>query len=461
VGTSADGVWGSRLFCGVQAATLTITTAPNPPSGARLTLLASALTQLHADAVGAVVVAVYITSLFVVAEVVFRIWSLPVEYTRKGTHVGAGLIVFAFPWLLEHTLTVTILAVSFGGILLGGRITGLLSSIHNVERRTSGAYYYPLAVLGVWLLSHGDPLLFCVPLAIMAIADTGAAIVGQRAGETTYTVMDGTRSIEGSMAFFGLAFTIVLIASAVAGQPVWPATLLVALVVAALTTAIESVSVRGSDNVGIPYAAWLALEHTERLGLEALGDWTLGMVFGVLLLLLTWTRARLDVAGGVMVFVVATLTYALGGWAWFLPILAVYGGFLIARTPDATTLERVFPTTASTVVVVLLYAHTDRQDLYVMYLTTVAASGAMGGLLIATARRWPRTLLGVAGALVPLVIAKAIQPDAHFFAPLAGATAAFAALYLFQHVNAVGRRLAISLGIAVVVWAITVSIAAR
>ena len=203
------GVSGSGLFCGVQAATLTNSKTPTPPSGARLTLLATALTQLQADAMGAIVVAVYITTLFVVAEVVFRTWSLPVEYTRKGTHVGAGLIVFAFPWLLEHTLTVAILAMSFGGILLGGRITGLLSSIHNVERRTSGAYYYPLAVLGVWLLSHGDPLLFCVPLAIMAIADTGAAIVGQRAGETTYTVMDGTRSVEGSMAFFGLALSLI------------------------------------------------------------------------------------------------------------------------------------------------------------------------------------------------------------------------------------------------------------
>lgn len=417
-----------------------------------MTLLASALAQLQADAVGAAVVATLITALFVVAEVVFRLWSIPVEYTRKGTHVGAGIIVFCFPWLLHHTLTVAVLAVSFGGILLGGRITGLLSSIHNVERRTSGAYYYPLAVLGVWLLSHGDPLLFCVPLAIMAIADTGAAIVGQRSGETTYAVMDGTRSAEGSMAFFGLAFSIVLVASAVAGRPGWPATLLVALVVAALTTAIEAVSVRGSDNVGIPYAAWMALEHTERLGLQALGDWTIGMTIGVLLVLLTYNRARLDVAGGVMVFVVATLTYALGGWAWLLPILAVYAGFLIARTTDTTTLERVFPTSASTVAVVLLYAHTQRPDLYVMYLTTVAASGAMAGLLIGMHRQWSRTVLGVAGALVPLVIAKGANPDAHFFAPLAGSTVAFTALYVSRNTAAAGRRFAISLGIAAIVW---------
>lgn len=415
-------------------------------------VLADAIADLSADAVGAVFIAVSIVVLFVGAEVASRVWRLPTEYTRKATHVGAGAVVFAFPWLVSHTTTVAVLAVSFAGILLGGRVTGLLGSIHNVERRTSGAYYYPLAVLGVWLLSAGDPLLFCVPLGIMAVADTGAALVGQRAGETTYRVMDGERSLEGSLAFFALAFTIVLVASAVAGRPEWPATLLVALVVAVLTTAVESVSVRGSDNIGIPYAAWLALEHTERLGLHALGDWTLGMVLGVLLVFVSSERARLEPSGAVFIFLVTTLSYALGGWVWFLPLAALYAGFLAARVPGLTQLEQVFPTTAGAMVVVVAYAHTERADLYVFYLTTVAASGAMGGVLIAAVRRWPQLPLGIAGALVPIVVAKGIEPSSYFFAPLLGAVAAVLVLWLLRDAPAWGRRVGISLLAGAGVW---------
>ena len=86
-----------------------------------------------------------------------------------------------------------------------------------MERQTGGAFFYPLAVVGTFWLSGGDPLLFCIPIAVMALADTAAALVGQQVGVNHYRVFDNKRTVEGSLAFFGLAMAICMVGLA------WPA----------------------------------------------------------------------------------------------------------------------------------------------------------------------------------------------------------------------------------------------
>lgn len=350
---------------------------------------------LLVDAAGALFISVAILVLFVGAELVKRFTSAPTEWTRKGTHVGAGAVVLAFPWLVQHTVTVAVLSTTFAALLVGGRVTGLLSSIHDVERKTAGAYYYPFAVLLAWMLSGGEPLTYCVPLAIMAVADTGAALVGQRAGETTFQVLDGKRSLEGSLAFFGLAFGVVLLGCALDGRPGWPGILLVTLVVALLTTSVEAVSVRGSDNILIPYAAWLALDRTLNLGLAELGGWIEGMMIGIVVLIATRERAALDVAGGVTVFLIITLSWALGGLEWLMPLLGLYLIAMFGRAEITGNLENVFPTAAGAMVWVLAYAHLSEQTLHTPFAASVAANGAIAGLLLTPSARPPMRALGV------------------------------------------------------------------
>ena len=295
------------------------------------------LESLLADLPGALIISTSILVLFATAEAIKRLRDTPTEWTRKLTHVGGGVIVFGVPWLLQSAWTVALLSLAFAGILIGGKVTGLLSSVHDVERKTSGAYYYPFAVLGLYLLAEGDWLLYCAPLAVMAVADTGAALVGKHRGQVRYRVLDGDRSLEGSFTFFGLAFVLILVGLALAGRPGWPEMLLVTLVVATLTTAVEAVSVRGSDNLLIPYIAWLALDRTLALGLEGLGPWIEGMLVSLVLLLVTARRADLTVAGSVTLFLIGSLAWALGGQAWWWPPTAVYLLFLLARLPRVDT----------------------------------------------------------------------------------------------------------------------------
>lgn len=410
---------------------------------------------LRADLSGAAAVAVGIGLLFITGEVLRGVFQVGTEYTRKLSHMGAGFIVLAFPWLIDHTLTVAVLSLTFFILLVAGKLSGRLESVHGVERRTSGAYYYPLAVLGIFWMSQGDPLLYCPPIAVLAISDTGAAIVGQRMGRRKYQVMDGARSVEGSLTFFGLTFTIVLAALAIAGRPGWPEMLLVTLVVAIMATATEAVSVRGADNLFIPYACFLILERALRMGLAELSGWFEGMLVSLALLVLTWGRSGLTEAASISVFIVGTLAWALGGWAWVLPLAALFGLF-VAVIPKSdirrTDMTEVFPATMGSMIVVLAYGHFGDPTLFVAYLATLATGGAIAMQGMAQSRGWPQLPFGLSGALAPTLPVILIDPSIPLrdigIAGLAGVLA----FGLLSRTTFVGRRLLASLLAGALAW---------
>ncbi len=411
------------------------------------------LAALQADLPGALFISTSILVLFGTAEAIKRLRQTPTEWTRKLTHVGGGVIVFGVPWLLQSAWTVAALSLAFAGILIGGKVTGLLSSVHDVERRTSGAYYYPFAVLGLYLLADGDRLLYCAPLAVMAVADTGAALVGKHRGQVRYRVLDGDRSLEGSFTFFGLAFVLVLVGLAIAGRPGWPAMLLVTLVVATLTTAVEAVSVRGSDNLLIPYVAWLALDRTLALGLVGLGPWIEGMLVSLVLLLVTARRADLTVAGSVTLFLIGSLAWALGGQAWWLPPTAVYLLFLVARLPRVDTdLDDVFATGAGPLAMLLAFAHVGDPDLYAPFLVTNATSGAILMAFIARSRRWPLVPAALAGTVVPVLPDLVLGHGPPVLLAVIGGLCGLLIFLAIQQAPFPGRRLVASLSTGVGAW---------
>lgn len=421
------------------------------------------LKALLADATGALVAGALILGLLASSEAAFRLLRLPNEITRKASHVGSGVVILAFPWLLDSAWTVSLLAVAFLGILWAGRKTGMLGSIHAVDRRTGGAWYYPVAVLAIWLLSGGDALTFTVPVAIMALADTGAAWVGKSVGEAVFPVLDGHRTFEGSATFFGLAFTVSMVGVGLAGRPGWPAALLVALVVALLTTAVEAVSVRGSDNLFIPYAAWMVLDRTLTLGLPELSSWIAGMLAGVLLVVGTWRAARMTPAGALLTFVLATLALALGGLPWLLPLVALHVLYVALRPPRlATDLDVVFPSTSGSLLVVLLYAHLGDAALYLPFLVTVAANGAMA-MALAARSRYPSGAFGVTGhlawatavlvgALLPAVVPWLLGVEVPVALVALGGMLGLPLALLLARTRLKGRRLVASVGTGLLAW---------
>ena len=365
---------------------------------AQALLNTAAMDGLTHEIVGGVVISGWVGLCLVLAEIGRRFLGLQAEHTRKFTHVGAGAVIFFTPWLLSSAWSVGLLCGGFAVVLTLSDRLGLLQSVHGVKRRSLGVYIYPVAVFTTYMLADGDGLLFQVAILVLALSDTVAAIVGQRVGQVRYRVGDSSRSLEGSAAFLALTFLLVMVSLVAAGRGVWPDMLLVALLVALLATAVESISLLGLDNLLVPYAVVFILGRTMSLDLQALGDWVLGMVMVMAVLLATAWRVRLVATGFVLVAVVGYLSWVLAGPAWFFPLAGLYLAWVATRDlqtlpADGVGVEVVLPMVATAFVLLMLHAHTGWQGLYAPFVLSVAAN-----VFLAFTTPWRTRLMGTASA---------------------------------------------------------------
>lgn len=111
-------------------------------------------------------------------------------------------------------------------------------------------------LLSGWLC----PLLFSIPAASLAmtciiLGDSAAALVGRRWGRHRYS--NGSRSLEGSTAFF---LASIIAALVVPGIPLW-----IGLAGALLATIVEALSTRVDDNLSVPLLVGLFAQLSLRL----------------------------------------------------------------------------------------------------------------------------------------------------------------------------------------------------
>ncbi len=201
-------------------------------------------------------------SLFVVAEVLYHSFKVKAELTRKLVHFGTGILSLSFPLLLSKHWFVLALCASFALILISSLRFNLLKSINAIDRKSYGSLCYPIAVYSCFLIQswygkqsnfYGGYLIYYLPLLILAISDPLAALVGKRWSWLPYKVGIGTKTMSGSLAFFGSALFI-SIGAFFAFQISLSFELLVGscVLIAAITAVSESVSRNGFDNLFIP-----------------------------------------------------------------------------------------------------------------------------------------------------------------------------------------------------------------
>ncbi|HSG47650.1 MAG TPA: hypothetical protein VLA43_07565 [Longimicrobiales bacterium] len=195
------------------------------------------------------------------AEAWHRLRGPRVELTRKLVHLASGVPVLAFPWLFESPWTVALLSACIAGVLAIGGRTGMLGSVHGVERRSVGELLYPLAIVLLFALGHQQPVFYFTSVLVLILADPAAALVGLSYGRTKYSVEDHWRSAEGSAVFFLTTFLAVHLPLLLMGGVDPPHAVLVALLVAMVVTLLEAVSLHGSDNLTIPLSAFILLDH--------------------------------------------------------------------------------------------------------------------------------------------------------------------------------------------------------
>lgn len=290
------------------------------------------------DLIGAAILLGLLTCVLAAGEAWARLGSPDPERSRKFVHLFSGGVCLFFPILITSPWVVGIMALSMSAVFALASRFQLLKSLHAVDRASTsrGSEYYPIAIFFVFLLSGDDLWIYFSSVLILGVADAFAALVGTRYGKLRYKVQDGTKSVEGSFAFFIISVAAILISAPFFADLPWPNLLHIAFATAILLTGSEAISMRGSDNLFVPIAAAVILQKLADDALTVLifQNAHLIVIFIGLALInlaaprLIGARKKPFDTGGIITFSLFTFAaWALGNSSWALPVLT---GFLLS-----------------------------------------------------------------------------------------------------------------------------------
>lgn len=210
-------------------------------------------------------------AILAVAEILHRTTRLSVELTRKFSHAASAGVALTLPAFGVTGPQVLMLCVVFTVLLIAARRWGMLESIHGIDRGGSlGGYCFPAALGACYAayLLHGVRLWLALPILILAICDPLAALVGRRWPVGAYRIFGDRKSLAGSGAFFigAIAVSAVTLWVFGLGDDLAQAAPLV-LLVAAVATVLEAVSVRGLDNLTVPLGVLSVLALARSAGM--------------------------------------------------------------------------------------------------------------------------------------------------------------------------------------------------
>ena len=214
------------------------------------------------NTLGFILCLVYVFSMIGLAELLRRRRGYGSGFTRKVIHIGVGMM----SWFLHLLFTTPWPFVAACGAFM---VINLLDwrydffkAMKSSSRSNLGTVYFPLAAAVVAIIFWQQPPLMVAALMPLTWGDGIAPVVGAAWGKRLYRIHTSTRSLEGSAGFFVAGFVFTWLALwLMPGLPdISPAAaLLPALVIMAVTTLIEAVSIWGLDNLTITAAAILIL----------------------------------------------------------------------------------------------------------------------------------------------------------------------------------------------------------
>ena len=248
------------------------------------------------------------------------------ELIRKLFHLAGGLFGLPLPWIFTDPKPVILLGVIVAGAFVAMRFVGRLRGgigqvLFAVRRESIGELCFVASMVLLFWLSRGDKVLYTVPLLMLALADTAAALVGEEYGKLHIRASGGAKSIEGAIAFFLTAFFCVHVPVLLWGGTGRAESLLIAVNLSIMVMLAEAAAWWGLDNLIIPLWGYLLLKSQIHMDTAALTSdlvfvLTLGTIMGL------W-RNRTTLADDTL-FGAALWGYvvwSVGGWRWILPPL--------------------------------------------------------------------------------------------------------------------------------------------
>jgi phytol kinase len=231
-----------------------------------------------------------------------------------------GTVCLAFPRIFATPGPVWVLAAGAVALMVAVRHVPLLQRtlgavLGGVARDSLGEVYFPVAVALVFTLARGDVAVYVAPIAILTYADAAGALVGRRWGRTRYRAVESLKSIEGSVAVFGVTWVTVMVVLGFWTRVPWPEMVVAGLIMGAFAALVEAVSWRGLDNLLLPVVALAQMRIYPQLAwADAVGR---AVIMGVLVgYMLGWRKRLLDSSARLGAGLVLYLFWSLGDWRW-------------------------------------------------------------------------------------------------------------------------------------------------
>jgi len=335
---------------------------------------------------GIAIVAVSLVVMLVGLRAVRARFDWHAEVMRKLSHIGMGLASLSFAWLFTEPWPVLILGgMAFATLAALRWIPWVRSQVgvvvHGVNRASGGDLYFPIASTGLFLLADGDRILYAIPILTLTLADAVAALIGIQYGRMKYESADGLpKSIEGSIAFFLVAFLASHIPLLLFTNTGRTESLLIGLMFGMLLMLLEAISWRGLDNILVPLGGFVLLRAF--LTLQAPALFARLVVTTLLLALVLGLRRKksLDDPAMLVGVLVGYVSWSAGGWTWLVPplvLFVIYNVIFpknIARREHPHDIVAVFTVTSTGLIWLALSRAFGRADLYYPYTLNFAAT---------------------------------------------------------------------------------------
>ncbi|MDB5506828.1 MAG: hypothetical protein JWR75_1466 [Devosia sp.] len=215
-----------------------------------------------ADGIVIAAILLAIPALMLLVRVFGRRFDWNPEVSRKLVHVGTGSLALTFPLLFSNPLPVLVLlaiAIPLMFAIRSGLLGGLGAALHGVERQSYGEIYLGLAIAITFLRADEQPVLYVLPILVITLSDTAAALVGTAYARQRFAVEGGAKSIEGVIVFFVVTWLASLIMLVLMTDAAPLNLVLISMLLAAFCALVEVDSWRGLDNLFVPIGAVLLL----------------------------------------------------------------------------------------------------------------------------------------------------------------------------------------------------------
>lgn len=340
-----------------------------------------------------------ISLLLGISEVLRRIFRWAPESTRKFVHVSVGVLMLFTPFLFVSNRPPIVLAIVFVFVNFVAIKSRKLGSIHSTQRKTYGTLYFPFAYLLLCLFWWQSPIVYEIALLLMAIADTAAAVAGERASPSdAYVLWEDRKTIQGSVVMFLSSVILVGFGASLFHRltgmdpPDLQILVPVSFFVAIMATIAEAVSSRGSDNLSVPLVAAVTYDLTmasvQQGGLLVLFLWVLAsLIFALGALRLS----ALALDGALGSFVVGVFVFGIGQWKFTIPLAVFFTvSSLLSKIGkdkkesmkmafgkgSKRDIVQVFANGGVPMLVTICWLYSPSDWLYAVYLASVAAASA-------------------------------------------------------------------------------------